>query len=183
MSQQLTETDVQAETAAENQIEQSSDDSSQILPVTQAIRYRKRAQAAEKQLAEVKSELQINQKSRQEAAEQLQATRRENDLTQQLVKAGVTDLEVALLLAEKLLKNSSDEQPDVNSAIESLRRQRPSLFGGRDNSIASVAGPTAGVHSADSRLQSSISASAQQAQRTGSRNDVCQYLRLRRKFK
>ncbi len=185
MSQQSTEskTEVQSETEVENETEQSLDNNAQMMPVTEAIKYRKRAQAAERQLVEVNNELQLNQNSQRETDEQLQATRRENDLTKQLVKSGVTDLEVALLLAENLLKNSSDGQPDVSSAIESIRRQRPSLFSGPDDSIASVAGPTAGVHSAGSSLQSSVSDFAQQAQRTGSRNDVCQYLRLRRMFK
>ncbi len=132
---------------------------------------------------ETEPEIQPDTSDETASGEQLQATRRENDLTQELVKAGVNDLEVALLLAEKLLNNPPGEQSDVSKAIDNLRQQRPSLFGGEDESIASVAGPTAGIHTAGDSRQNSLSDSAHQARRTGSRNDVCQYLRLRRVFK
>lgn len=69
------------------------------VPVSEAIRYRKRAQQAEKQLAELAESL---SQARQHAAEldaQLAAQQRQQTLLETLTAAGATDLETTLLLA------------------------------------------------------------------------------------
>ena len=161
--------------------ESVEDEAGRLVPVTEAIKYRKRAQAAEKQVAELNEQLTDQQQQRDDLQERLKHASQEMELTQQLVKAGAIDVEVATLLAKKQLKGRGQELQDSRELVESLRRERPYLFGdGPNESAGGLAGPTAGVRSRKSAGTSNLSRMAQRAAQSGSAKDMQEYLRVRR---
>ena len=156
-------------------------DQNQLVPVSEAIKYRKRAQAAEQQVEQLNRQLEDTQQQQQELKASLDETKEEMELTHQLTKAGAIDVEAALLLAQKNLKTSGGNDNDTNRLVESLRRERPYLFSNVVNEVsATLAGPTAGVRSQNHSGTSMLTRAAQQAQKSGDRKDMQEYLRLRR---
>jgi hypothetical protein len=146
-----------------------------LVPVAEAIRYRKRAQAAEKELAEMKTQRDLLQTEKQTLADQIDHIRQDQQVRTLLTAAGVTDLETAELLVWDRLDSS--EEKDARKVIEQLRRDKGWLFASRQ-----AGGPsprTAGV-----RPQPDGSAvlqeAAKKAARSGQSADVQEYLRLRR---
>jgi hypothetical protein len=156
-----------------------SSQSGQMVPVSEAIKYRKRAQSAEQQLEQMTAEIQQSRQTQQDLERRIQQAQLESELTCQLVKAGAVDVELALLLAHKKLDTVGEDKPELASLIGTLRKERPYLFYNAGNEAAG-AGPTAGVRSPGGGRRGSLSRSAQQAQRSGSRKDMQEYLRLRR---
>ncbi|MCK5270184.1 MAG: hypothetical protein KAJ46_05335 [Sedimentisphaerales bacterium] len=151
----------------------------QMVPVSEAIKYRKRAQTAEQQVQQLTEKLQNSQQIQQDTQAQLNEKELENKLTQELVQAGVVDVEAALLLAQKRAETCQDNY-DVRGLIEALRNERPYLFSHPVGEVsASLAAPTAGVRSSGGGVNNLLR-SAQRAQQSGSRRDMHEYLRMRR---
>jgi len=151
----------------------------QMVPVSEAIKYRKRAQAAEQQVQQLTDKLQGSQQIQQDTQARLSEKELENKLTQELVQAGVVDVEAALLLAQKKAKTRQDND-DMRGLIEALRNERPYLFSHPVGEVsASLAAPTAGVRSSGGGVNSLLR-SAQRAQQSGNRKDMHEYLRMRR---
>ena len=159
--------------------------SSQLVPVNEAIRYRKRAQAAEQEAEVLKRKLQEQQSHQRELQEKLQKIQVNRDLTQALVQAGAVDLEVALLLAEKKFSQADENGPaDVGKIVDHLRRDRPGLFaGGISEPAVPTAGLTAGVRSRVDGRRTALARLAERASHSGSRKDIQEYLRLRRSLR
>ncbi len=65
----------------------------QMVPVSEAIKYRKRAQVAEQQVQKLTEKLQNSQQIQQDTQVQLNEKEQENKLTQELVQAGVVDVD------------------------------------------------------------------------------------------
>ncbi|NLK42365.1 MAG: hypothetical protein GX298_09975, partial [Planctomycetes bacterium] len=83
--------------------EDNGNENEKLVPVTEAIRYRKRAQQAEKQLAEVQEQLSFQREQAAGLGEQLEALQRQNALREALIAAGTSDLETTLLLGQARL--------------------------------------------------------------------------------
>lgn len=150
-----------------------------LVPVTEPIRYRKRAQAAEKrceilaeQLAQVKSES-------SQISEQLRVIQAEQQLMCKLATAGTLDLEAAVLVAKERMRGSDDA--DLDGVVEQLKKEKQYLFESRANELV-TAKKTASVKE---RVQSSrgvLEKAAERAAETGNRADLQEYLKLRRNF-
>ncbi|MCH9021521.1 MAG: hypothetical protein IID32_02010 [Planctomycetes bacterium] len=159
----------------------------QYVPVSEAIKYRKRAQAAEQHVEKLTETLEAQEQENKRLEDHFEEVRLENELTQRLAKAGVNDLEVALLLAKQSLKSSSDQggerqEADIRQIVNSIREERPYLFAGEESSLFSV--PTAGLHRPQSRGSAAVlSKQAEKVMQSGSRQDMQEYLRLRRMAK
>ena len=157
----------------------SASESLKLVPVAESIRYRKRAQSAEKrnetlvdQLTEAKSEV-------AKMAKQLSDMQVEQKLMRKLVAAGTIDLETAVLIAKDKMEGSDDS--DLDSVIEQLRKEKQHLFGD-NNSNATTAKKTAGAKDRVQNSQTILERTAKKAATTGNRTDLQEYLRLRRNF-
>ena len=159
----------------------STENDERLVPVSEAIRYRRRAQAAEQQIR-VLEERAVRQQQACEAAE-ARAEQSERDclLTQELVKADVQDVEAGLLLLERRLLEQGAGQKETGEAIQELRRERPWLFQ-PEPEIArrELLRPTAGARGSTTAGTGPLRELAARAQESGSRRDVQAYLRLRR---
>jgi len=160
----------------------------QFVPVSEAIKYRKRAQAAEQRVEQLTETLEAHEQENKRLEDHFEEVRLENELTQHLAKAGVNDLEVALLLAKQSLKSTSDQDQngerqgaDIHQIVNSIRQERPYLFAGDESSLFSV--PTAGLHRQSRGSAAVLSKQAQKVMQSGSRKDMQEYLRLRRMAK
>lgn len=161
----------------------------QFVPVSEAIKYRKRAQAAEQRVEQLTETLEAHEQETKRLEDHFEEVRLENELTQRLAKAGVNDLEVALLLAKQSLKSASDQDQngerqdaDIHQIVNSIRQERPYLFAGEESSLFAV--PTAGLHRQQSQGSAAVlSKQAQKVMQSGSRKDMQEYLRLRRMAK
>lgn len=156
-------------------------DSHRLVPVTEAIKYRKRAQAAEQQVEELTRQLSRHEQEQSSAQGRLKEALEEKDLTHALVRAGVTDLEAALLLAQKKLKAADGTEQDMNGLIGSLRSERPYLFSNAVEEVAAtLAVPTAGARTQSHGSSGTLLRLAEQARQSNDRKDMQEYLRLRR---
>lgn len=148
-------------------------ESDKLVPVTEAIRYRKRAQAAEQQLSELQGKLKNVENELNKTQQTIAHLERRQKIDALLADADTMDFEVARLLTEAAVE--SMDEPDVALAIADLRRGKPYLF--RQRAAASAAAMSARTRGNAS--PSTIEA-AQVAAASGDRRDLLQYLRLRR---
>ncbi len=148
-----------------------------LVPVVEAIRYRKRAQNAESRVAELEGQLKASQARGEQLAGELNETRLERKLLSSLTAAGARDLEAAVLLAKARMKGSDG---DVDSVVDQLRDQKSYLFD--DAEAGAAASKTAGVKERKPGGQSVLERAAKRAATSGSRADVQEYLRVRRQF-
>jgi hypothetical protein len=167
---------VDEERLSETEAEQDAGLSGKLVPVTESIRYRKRAQSAEKKNEELSAELEQTKAELSEAAEQLESIRCEQELARKLLVAGATDLEAAVLLAKSRLKGNSES--DLDGCIEKLKKEKQYLFAKADTSGAAVR-KTSGVKS-KAAGQSILEQAAKKAAGSGDRRDLQEYLKLRR---
>jgi len=147
------------------------------VPVSEAIRYRKRAQQAEQQLAEVQEALSQQRQQAEGLNQQLSALQQQHALREALHEAGTTDPETTLLLAQARL--AADETDDAASVVQQLRRDKPHLFAASVNTAAPD--KTAGLRHRSNGNEALNSAAARAAQ-SGSRTDLQHYLRVRRAY-
>ncbi len=171
--------DIDASDLSEDTVGYSNEDKMKLVPLAESIRYRKRAQSAEKraeilaeQLAQAKSEA-------SEAAERLSDVEVEQKLTRKLAAAGVVDLEAAVLVVQARMESSSEM--DLDGVIGQLKREKQYLFGG-EMSGAAAARKTAGAKDRMANSQTILEKAAKKAATTGNRTDLQEYLKLRRNF-
>ena len=157
--------------------EQGAVNEEQLVPVGEAIKYRKRAQVAEQRVEALSQQLAESEQKLGETQGRLATVGLEGELTRQLVVAGAVDLEVALLLAKEQCGSSDETGPDIGAVVEQLRQKRPGLFGTSNDSFAPA---TAGRRRANQGSGARLEQMAQQANQTQSRKDMQEYLRLRR---
>jgi hypothetical protein len=154
-------------------------DNLKLVPVAESIRYRKRAQTAEKKVEALTRELQQAQSQANEAVEQLHAARLEQELARKLIVAGTVDVEASVLMAKARLE--AEPESDVDSVIEQLKKEKPHLFAVQDG-YASAAKKTSPAKDRMQNSQTVLERAAKKAAETGSRRDLEEYLRLRRNF-
>jgi hypothetical protein len=164
--------------------------SGRFVPVTEAIKYRRRAQQAETRLGQIEQKLTELQSQldgrldqlataeaqRDELQHQLEGTRRRSSAQRALQEAGVTDVETAMALLEKRINLAEDVDPALlGQTVTRLAQEKPFLLG------PPVPGPgkTAGARGqAAPALR--LNRAAARAAASGNRRDIAEYLRLRR---
>ena len=167
-------------TLSETEAGQQEAENTKLVPIAESIRYRKRAQGAEK-----KAELLTEQlaKAKAEAAnmsEQLSDIQAEQVLMRKLSAAGTIDLESAVLIAKARLEGQS--QADLDSVVEQLKKEKQYLFVSPIGKTPIPIRKTAAAKDRTQNCQTALERAAKKAATTGNRIDLQQYLKLRRNF-
>jgi len=174
----MSQTDEEDVILSETATGQSDGDNLKLVPVTESIRYRKRAQSAEKRSEILAEQLARAKSESTEMAEQLRNVQVEQELTRKLVAAGTVDLEAAVLLAKAKLEARDDG--DLESVIEEMQKEKQYLFAG--SSAVKTSQRTAGAKDRIQNSQAILERAAKKAATTGNRTDLQEYLKLRRNF-
>ena len=164
----------QGESGDERSAGGSLEGEDRLVPVSEAIRYRKRAQAAEQELGVVGERLQLMEQEPGEARQTVSDLERRQRIDALLAEAEAVDLDAARLLTEAAVQQM--DEPDVQMAVEDLRRHKPYLFRQRARRGHGVMAARSEGGALDE-----VEDAAQQAVSTGHRRDLLRYLRLRRK--
>ncbi|RME27578.1 MAG: hypothetical protein D6800_04885 [Candidatus Zixiibacteriota bacterium] len=143
-----------------------------LVPVSEAIRYRKRAQNAEQQLEQLNEQLHDLSNRLKEADETIRSLERRQRVDALLMESEAIDLEAARLLTEQAI--ATMDEPDIDLAVRDLRRQKPYLFRHRHGSDSPAMAPGLTEDVNPTRQ------AAEQAAMSGNRRDLLRYLRLRR---
>jgi len=163
---------------SEDITEASDNDNAKLVPVAESIRYRRRAQSAEKKIEVLTEQLaEANGKTAQ-MSEQLSNVQAEQKLMCKLAAEGSVDLETAVLIAKARMQGQN--QADMDGLIEQLKNEKQYLFGGAPGTV--TAKKTAGARERISSNQTIIEKAAKKAATTGSRTDLQEYLKLRRNY-
>jgi hypothetical protein len=149
-----------------------------MVPVGEAIRYRKRAQSAEKSVASLEEQVQGLRAQNERLSGELGDVRLDHELANKLSAAGVCDVEAAVLIAKARIAGSDEK--DVDVVIEQLRNEKGYLFDTKGRGVVSV--KTAGVKEERSGGRRVLESRAKKAAVSGSRVDLHEYMRVRRQF-
>ncbi|MFW5682826.1 MAG: hypothetical protein ACOC1G_07460 [Phycisphaeraceae bacterium] len=144
-----------------------------LVPVSEAIRYRRRAQQAEQRLRDLEQQLAGLESDLATSRETVDQLERRSRIDALLTEADTVDLDAARLLTEIAVSEMDD--PDVKIAVDDLRRHKPYLFTHDASDDASALGPR---H--DHEDHDPAAFAAEQAVRTGDRRDLLRYLRMKR---
>ncbi|MHC4243650.1 MAG: hypothetical protein ACYS3N_03130 [Planctomycetota bacterium] len=156
-------------------------DNMKLVPVAESIRYRKRAQSAEKKVEDLTEQLSEAKSQATKISEQLSDIEAEQKLTSKLAAAGSVDLETTVLLAKARMEGHT--QADLDGVIEQLKKEKQYLFGGTSGVV--TAKKTAGAKESaygGTNNQTILERAAKRAAMTGNRTDLQEYLKLRRNF-
>ena len=175
MSQIDTDENVLSETTGG----QSDNDNLKLVPVTESIRYRKRAQGAEKKIETLAEQLAQAKAQATKMAEQLSTIQLEQKLMRKLAAAGTIDLETALLIAKARMESS--DEADLGACVEQLKKEKQYLFTGGTSGAARQK-KTAPAKDRMTNSQTILERAAKKAATTGNRTDLQGYLKLRRNF-
>jgi hypothetical protein len=156
-----------------------------LVPVAESIRYRKRAQKAEKEVEALAEQLTEAKRELSDTSAELVSVQVEQKLMSKLAAAGAVDLEAAVMLAKS--KVAKGTEADVDGAVEQLKKDKQYLFsssgrgltehGGRvDSTVRKTSGARERIQSGQITLEKA----AKKAATTGNRIDLQEYLRLRR---
>jgi len=108
--------------------EQDDNDNLKLVPVAESIRYRKRAQSAEKKVEVLTEQLAEAKSQATKMSEELNNIQVEQKLTRKLVAAGTVDLETAALIAKDRMEGQ--DETDMDGVIEQLKKEKQYLFAG-----------------------------------------------------
>ncbi len=173
MSQTDTETNLSEDTDYQN-----DGDNARLVPVTESIRYRRRAQSAEKKAESLAEELSAAKAQATSLSQQLNDLQVEQQLVRKLAAAGAVDLETAVLIAKTRIQGQ--DKADVNGVVEQLRKEKEYLFAGAVGAVS--ARKTASAKERMQNSQTILERAAKKAATSGSRRDLQEYLKLRRNF-
>jgi len=165
---------------SETEAGQEETEDTKLVPIAESIRYRRRAQSAEKKVELLTEQL---AKAKTEAAnmsEQLSDIQAEQKLMQKLSAAGTIDLESAVLIAKARLE--TDEQADLDSVVEQLQKEKQYLFTTPAGMTQTPIRKTAAAKDRTQNSRTALERAAKKAATTGNRIDLQQYLKLRRNF-
>ena len=156
-------------------------DNMKLVPVAESIRYRKRAQSAEKKVEDLTEQLAQAKSQVTKMSERLSDIETEQKLTRKLAAAGSVDLETALLLAKARMEGQT--QADLDGVIEQLKKEKQYLFGGASGivTVKKTAGAKESAYGGTNN-QTVLERAAKKAATTGNRTDLQEYLKLRRNF-
>jgi len=154
-------------------------DNLKLVPVAESIRYRKRAQSAEKRNEILAEQLNQAESNAKKVAKQLSEVQFEKSLTHKLAAAGVVDLETAVLIAKTRMEDSNEA--GLDGVIEQLKKDKQYLFR-NDNNEVMAAQRTSGAKDRKTGNQAVLERAAKTAATTGNRTDLQEYLKLRRNY-
>ncbi len=157
---------------------QGDGDSLKLVPVAESIRYRKRAQSAEKKVETLAEQLAEAKSQAAKMSEQLSNIQIEQKLTRKLAAAGAVDLETAVLIAKARVEGET--QADLDGVVEQLKKEKQYLFAGTSGVVSTK--KTAGAKERMTDNQTILERAAKKAATTGNRTDLQGYLKLRRNF-
>lgn len=146
-----------------------------LVPVSEAKKYRKRAQAAEKILEDLKQEITQKNQLLHENEQLINDLQHRQHIDELLVDSQAIDLDATRLLTEMALTQM--QEPDVEQAVADLRMRKPLLFRATQTVAASL-GPKG--FEFQQQQSHSLEQAATEAHSTGNRTDLMRYLRLRR---
>ncbi len=167
---------VDMEEGSEAGAEEREGEGRRMSPVSESIRYRRRAQAAERKLEIARRDLRSVESDLEAARAAISAIERRQQIDSLLVESDVLDLEAARLLTEAAVLSMEEE--DVEEAVKDLREKRPYLFRETVREGRKVNGGM-GVRSRKGGSQG-LRHAAEQASVSGDRGDLLRYLRMRR---
>ncbi len=150
-----------------------------LVPVSESIRYRKRAQNAEKTAENLVEQLEQVQGQNSQMAKQLNDIKAEQSLMRKLAAAGAVDLEAAVIIAKSRI--DAKENADVDGVVEQLKKEKQYLFGA-EQTAGLRSQKTSGAKDRVGNSHSVIERAAKKAAQTGNRVDLQEYLKLRRNF-
>jgi uncharacterized protein YhaN len=156
----------------------SDGDSMKLVPVAESIRYRKRAQSAEKKIEALTEQLAEANAHTTQMSEQLSSIQAEQKLLRRLAAEGTVDLETAVLIAKARMQGQNEA--DLDGVIEQLKNDKQYLFDVSPPTVPTK--KTAGARERISGNQRIIEEAAKKAANTGSRTDLQEYLKLRRDY-
>ena len=163
---------------SEDTDEARDNDNSKLVPVSESIRYRKRAQNAEKRVQVLTDQLTEAQSEAARMSEQLRGIHTQQELTRRLIAEGVIDLEAGVIIAKARM--GKETEADLDGVIEQLKKEKHYLFGNGNPPMATK--KTAGVKDRSQSSQTMLEKAAKKAAVTGNRTDLQEYLKLRRNF-
>ncbi len=164
------------EDLSEDKAGQGEADNAKLVPIGESIRYRRRAQSAERRLEELAGEVAEARAEAGRLAEELKATQKEQELMSKLAAEGTRDLEAAVLIAKARL--AREDNADLAGVVEKLKKEKGYLFGEK---IAAEAAPrTSPAKEPRQGGAAGIERAARRAVGTGSRADLQEYMRKRR---
>ncbi len=159
---------------------ESSDEQEQrgekLVDVSEAIRYRKRAQIAEQKKTLLEQELIERKGEIEKLNRNISQMATERQLIEKFVSAGVRDLDAAVIIGRSRLEK--DSQVTADDVVEQMRKEKSYLFG--DLPTAAVSAKTSGVKNKLSQTTGVLERAAKKASQTSSRTDLQEYLRTRR---
>ena len=158
-------------------LDRTDADAAKLVPVTESIRYRRRAQSAEKRAQDLAEQLSQANERLTQMSEDMDRLQLDQRLTRRLTSAGVIDLEAAVLIARTRM-DGKNADGDIENCVEQLRSEKPYLFGRAAG--ARTVRRTAGAKDRVAPNRAALEQAAAKAARTGQRADLQQYLRLRR---
>ena len=150
-----------------------ADKNEKMVPVVEAIKYRKRAQLAEKQVQDLSNSVKELNEQLDQVNETVVYLERRQKIDSLLTDANAIDLDTARLLTEASV--SLMESEDVELAIEDLKNAKPFLFAQHKATASFMP-----LHQDINELDSADKAAAK-AMQTGNKLDLLKYLRLKRK--
>ncbi len=163
-------------TEQEHESDDRTSDVTKLVPVTESIRYRRRAQSAEKSVQDLADQLAQANEQIAQLSQDLEGLRFDRKLTDRLTAAGVSDLESAMLIAKARIKGN--DAIDVDELVANLKSEKRHLFG--PASEPATTRKTSGVRDRVAPGRTALQQAAARAARTGKRTDLQEYLRLRR---
>jgi len=166
------------ENLSEDIAEPSDSDNLKLVPVTESIRYRKRAQSAEKKVEALTEQLAEAKAQAATMSEQLDDVQLEQKLMRKLAAAGTVDLETAVMIAKARM--GGDNDADLDGVIEQLKKEKQHLFASSSGTVTTK--KTAGAKERMQNSQTILERAAKKAATTGGRTDLQEYLKLRRNF-
>ena len=166
------------EVLSEDTAQSQDSDDVKLVPVAESIRYRKRAQSAEKKIEGLTEQLAQAQQQSEKLSEQLSDIRAEQDLMRKLISAGAVDVESAVLLARARMQDKTNSDPDA--VIEQLKKEKQYLFEHTGKNVTVT--KTAGAKERDTGVHTILERAAKKAAATGNRTDLHEYLKLRRNY-
>jgi len=161
---------------SEDKAEQEQDvNEGRLIPIGESIRYRKRAQSAERRAEELAGELEQVRAEAEKLADELKTAQAERELTQRLAAAGVRDLETAMLVARTRMAEAG--KADLDGVVEQLKKEKQYLFG--EKAAIEVASRTSPAREQRGGA-GTVERAAKRAAKSGSRADLQEYMKKRR---
>ncbi|QDU35518.1 hypothetical protein KS4_36010 [Poriferisphaera corsica] len=143
------------------------------IAVTEAIRYRKRAQAAEKSLEDMAQKVEQLNGELEDTRKTVSHLERRQRIDALLMDERAVDIEAARLLTEVSVESMDD--PDIEMVVNDLKESKPYLFKSSQGSVARMMAPSDQIDT-----DRDVSNAATEAIQTGRRSDLLRYLRIKR---